>query len=423
MAAPPSAANSVVPDPEVVARLGLDARAGRRRWLARALLALIVAGAAALGVQQYLARRAAGAPPKFATAAVARRTVEVVVTATGTLQGLGTVEVGAEVSGKLIAVHVDYNDTVKQGQVLAEIDPEQLRAAVAEATARVQEADAAVRQSEATRKETAAAAERAQVQAAQGLISKAELDTALAAAERATASVASARAGATLARATLESARSRLAKTRIVSPIDGVVLSRLVEPGQTMTAGFQTPLLFKIAEDLRRMSLHVFVDEADIGRAREGQPATFSVDAYPGKVFPSSVLELRNEARIEQNVVTYEAVLAVDNSESLLRPGMTATATIIAGRRENVLTVPNAALRFTPPREQQGGLGPPPAQQVVARALGKKQVFVLRDGKPVAVEVVPGASDGSVTEIVSGPLSAGTEVIVDLTETATERQE
>jgi HlyD family secretion protein len=295
---------------------------------------------------------------------------------------------------------------------------------VSEATARVQEADAAVRQSEATRKETAVAAERAQVQAAQGLVSKAELDTALAAAERAAASVASARAGATLTRATLESARSRLEKTRIVSPIDGVVLSRLVEPGQTMTAGFQTPLLFRIAEDLRRMSLHVFVDEADIGRTREGQAASFSVDAYPGKVFASSVLELRNEAKIEQNVVTYEAVLAVDNSGSLLRPGMTATATIVAGRREDVLTVPNAALRFTPPREEQsGGLGPPPVKQLGARALGKKQVFVLEGGQPVAVEVVPGASDGSVTEIISGKLAAGTQVIVDLTEGAAEKEQ
>jgi HlyD family secretion protein len=164
----------------------------------------------------------------------------------------------------------------------------------------------------------------------------------------------------------------------------------------------------------------VFIDEADIGRTREGQPASFTVDAYPGKVFASKVIELRNEPKTEQNVVTYEAVLAVDNSESLLRPGMTATATIVAGRRENVLTVPNAALRFSPPREERSGIGPTPAQQFGARAAGTKQVYVLPGDKPVAVQVVAGASDGRVTEILGGGLKAGTPVIVDLSEAATE---
>ena len=415
----PRAASTDRPDrdPEVAASLGLDRKTTAGAWVVRGVLILALAAAAAWGVMRYLDHRAESRKPRFETAPASRRNIEMAVTATGTVKGLRTVEVGTEVSGKLMAVHVDFNDVVQKGQLLAEIDPTQPKSAVAEAAARVREADAALRQAEATRKETAQAAQRARPLAAQKLISNAELDAASAAAERAEANVASAGAGATLARATLDSSRQRLEKTRILSPIDGVVLSRLVEPGQTVTAGFQTPLLFKIAEDLRRMRLHVFIDEADIGRARQGQSATFTVDAYPGKSFPSSVLELRNEPKTEQNVVTYEAVLAVDNTALLLRPGMTATATIVAGRHEDVIAVPNAALRFVPPSdEKRRGFGPAaPAKKTVALAPGKKQVWILKAGKPVAIEVVAGASDGNVTEIVSGALQPGTQVIVDVT--------
>jgi HlyD family secretion protein len=215
-------------------------------------------------------------------------------------------------------------------------------------------------------------------------------------------------------RATLKSQVSRLDKTRIVSPIDGIVLSRLVEPGQTVTAGFQTPVLFKLAEDLRRMSLYVYVDEADIGRTREGQAASFTVDAYPDKVFPSKVLSLRNEPREDQNVVTYEAVLAVDNGELLLRPGMTATATIVAELRKGVLSVPNAALRFTPPslaREQ--------AQKPRGRGVWMLSAPAGARGEEPAPRFVPlktGASDGQRSEVLSGALRAGDELLVDVIE-------
>ena len=310
----------------------------------------------AFGVQRYLDQRAVQARPTYELKKVARGTIDLVVSATGTVKGLSTVEVGAEVSGKITKVHVGWNDPVEVGQLIAEIDPEQLKAALDEASARVKEADATIHRGA---RQNAASQRRATAQSAQGLIAKSELESITAAAERAEANVLSARASATLSRAALESARSRLAKTRVVSPIRGVVLSRLVEPGQTVTAGFQTPLLFKLAEDLKRMSLHVFIDEADIGRTKEGQPASFTVDAHPGKVFPSTVLELRNEPKTEQNVVTYEAVLEVDNSELLLRPGMTAVASIVAGRRENVLTVPSSALRFEPPTDAPRGFGRP----------------------------------------------------------------
>lgn len=407
-------------DPIVVAKLGLDKQPSALRRALQILLALAVLAGLGVAGQRYWVKRAESMRPTYELRKVERATIDLVVSATGTVKGLSTVEVGAEVSGKITKVNVGWNDPVEVGQVIAEIDPEQLKAALDEASARVREADATIRQSEATKKETAQAKERATAQAAQGLIAKSELESITAAAERAEANVLSARASATLARAALESSRSRLEKTRVVSPIRGVVLSRLIEPGQTVTAGFTTPVLFKLAEDLRRMSLHVFIDEADIGRTKEGQKASFTVDAYPGKVFPSTVLELRNEPKTEQNVVTYEAVLEVDNSELLLRPGMTATASIVAGRRENVLTVPSAALRFVPPVDSPRGFGQSEQKAMSNKPVATKKVWVLeasdKGPKPVAREVVSGASDGSLTELVSGPLREGDEVVVDVTE-------
>jgi HlyD family secretion protein len=407
-------------DPSVVAKLGLDRQPSIARRALQWLLALAVLAGLGVAGQRYWVKRAESMRPTYELKKVERGNIDLVVSATGTVKGLSTVEVGAEVSGKVTKVNVGWNDPVEVGQVIAEIDPEQLKAALDEASARVREADATIRQSEATKKETAQAKERATAQSAQGLIAKSELESITAAAERAEANVLSARASATLARAALESARSRLEKTRVVSPIRGVVLSRMIEPGQTVTAGFQTPILFKLAEDLKRMSLHVFIDEADIGRTKEGQPASFTVDAYPGKVFPSTVLELRNEPKTEQNVVTYEAVLEVDNSELLLRPGMTATASIVAGRRENVLTVPSSALRFVPPAIGPKGFGGPEHKAMSNKPVLTKKVWVLESSeqgpKPVARDVVTGASDGSLTELVSGPLREGDEVIVDVTE-------
>jgi HlyD family secretion protein len=223
--------------------------------------------------------------------------------------------------------------------------------------------------------------------------------------------VASAAASATLARATLSQARSRLDKTNIFSPISGIVLSRRVEPGQTVTAGFQTPLLFRLAQDLTQMRLNVDIDEADVGRVNEGQEATFTVEAYPERTFRSRVISLRNEPKASQNVVTYQAVLSVENQERLLRPGMTCTATILAATRKDVLLVPNGALRFSPPASAGGqepktvGTNPDPTK--------RQRVWVLRANAPAPITVRAGATDGSVTEIVSGDVTPGTEVIVE----------
>jgi HlyD family secretion protein len=373
-------------------------------------LALVLVGA------RVVRSRAAATGPTYETAKATRADVRVTVTATGTLEAITTVEVGAEVTGRLLTVLVDANDAVKKGQLLAEIDPEQLRASADEARAQVASADAAIRQAEATRVESQKAAARARQQAKQGLVADKDLESAEAAAERAEAALQSAVAAATVARATLTSARSKLDKTKIIAPIDGLVLSRHVEPGQTVTAGFSTPLLFKLAQDLTQMRLNVDVDEADMGRIREGQEASFTVEAYPERAFSSRVTSLRNEPKTSQNVVTYQGVLSVDNTERLLRPGMTCTATILSDTRKDVLVVPNAALRYAPPI--LGGPGGGPHKEVGAtRDAGKKQrVWVLKAGKPEPIPVRAGATDGAVTEIVSGDVTPGTEVVTDMRE-------
>lgn len=411
-------------DPELVKTLGLQGRSRAVGLIVRALLVLALIGAAAFGVQRYRERAARDAEPTYKTAAVSREDVRVTITATGTLKGLNTVEVGAEISGKVTVVHVDWNDRVAKGQVLAELDPEQARATLDEANARVSEADASIRQAHATLIEAKQTAARATAQIGQGLVSQKELEAARAAEARADANLASAKASAVVARAALKSAQSRLEKTTILSPIDGMVLSRTVEPGQTVTASLQTPVLFKLAEDLERLSLNVFIDESDVGRAKEGLAASFTVDAYPGRVFPSKVLSLRNEAKVEQNVVTYEAVLAVDNRELLLRPGMTATATIVAETHRDVVAVPNAALRWKPEvakvisglnlRPRAPKQAPPPAEK------GARRVFVLEGGVPKPLTIKTGASDGRVTEVVGGTLAPGRQVIVDAIDKANE---
>jgi HlyD family secretion protein len=355
----------------------------------------------------------------YVTAQVTRGDVRVTVTATGTLSALGAVDVGSEVSGRVQNVYVDYNQRVTKGQVLAEIDPVELKAAAAQASAQLAANRAAITTAEATLFETAQALNRARTQVEQGLVATKDLETANAAHARAEAAVASAKANATLAAANVSSATWKLTKTKIVSPIDGVVLSRSVASGQTVAAAFQTPVLFKLATDLAALELNVQVDESDVGRVREGLSAEFRVDAYAERVFTSRVRSVRNEAKTSSNVVYYEAILTVDNSERLLRPGMTATATIASEVHENVLRVPNSALRFEPP--VVGGL-PGGAQPTTPAALppGVKRVYRLgTDGRTLApVQVTPGASDGINTEIGATTLAPGQNVIVDVDDVA-----
>ncbi|HEV8241532.1 MAG TPA: efflux RND transporter periplasmic adaptor subunit, partial [Thermoanaerobaculia bacterium] len=338
-------------DPEVEAQLGLGETSGsrtRRTWIRRGVWVL-VALALLGGLAWWRARGRAERAPKYVTAPVERGDLAVTVTATGTLSALDTVEVSSEVSGRVAEVLVDFNDRVRAGQTLAVLNPEQARARAQEAAAQVNAAAASLVRARATADESRRKLQRAQELSKAGLLSKDDLDTAQATARRADADVGSASAQVTVARASLADVSSALRKATIASPIDGIVLSRTVEPGQTVAASLQAPVLFTLARDLTQMKLEVKVDEADVGKVHEGDTANFTVDAYPGRTFVSRVESLRNVAVTDQNVVTYTAVLSVSNQDLALRPGMTATANIITEEKHGALLVPNAALRFTPP--------------------------------------------------------------------------
>ncbi|MBK8170285.1 MAG: efflux RND transporter periplasmic adaptor subunit [Sandaracinaceae bacterium] len=405
MSTPENSSSTREADPDVIRTLGMAKKSGARKWIVR-LLILAAAGALIFGAVVYFKKARLASAPTYTYVQARRSDVTVVVTATGTLRAMNTVQVGTEVSGRVQSVNVNFNDRVVRGQVLVELDPEQLRARVNEATANLALARAAVQQAQATLAEANQSAARIERLAAQHIASQADLDTARAALARGNAALASARAQERVAQANVSSAQTQLAKSIIHSPIDGVVLDRTVEPGQTVNGSFQTPVLLTLAEDITRMELHVDVDEADVGRVHEGQAATFTVAAYPGRSFSSRLVELRNAARSVQNVVSYEGVLLVDNQERLLRPGMTATVSIVADRHADVLVVPNAALRFVPTGFDM--------EEVRKRLGSDRHVWVARNGQPVAVAVQTGVSDGRVTEVRSGAVTAGMQLIVDV---------
>lgn len=391
-------------DPDVVRTLGLTKGSRSKTWARRIVLLLVLVGvgfAVVQGVRKMRARPA----PTFTYAESRRQDVTVVVTATGTLRAVNTVDVGTEVSGRVQSVNVNFNDRVTRGQVLVELDPEQLRARVNEAVANLSLARAAVQQAQATVAEATQTGARVERLAAQHIASDADLDTARATRARAEASLLSARAQERVAQANLSSAQTQLAKSVIHSPIDGVVLNRAVEPGQTVNGAFQTPVLLTLAEDITRMELHVDIDEADIGRVHEGQAATFTVAAYAERTFESRLVELRNAPRSVQNVVSYEGVLLVDNQERLLRPGMTCTVSIVSDRHEDVLVVPNAALRFVPMDRDM--------EEERKRLGTQHHVWVVRNGRPTPIAVVTGVTDGRFTEVRSGDIRPGQQLIVD----------
>ncbi len=415
-------------DDAALTALGLEAPPKRRAlWIGAAVVLAL-----ALAFAGYRATRKDDGP-RYRTAPVTRGDLAVTITATGTVKGLDTVEVGPEISGRILRVHVEKNAQVKQGDLLVSLDTEQLAARVEEASAQVQAAEAAVRNARATAAEARQKARRAGELAGKGLVSRDEHETAEASLLRADAAVATAEAQLTVSRATLKASRSALSKAEIRAPMDGVVLSRSVEPGQTVAASLQTPVLFVLAKDLTKMALHVQVDEADVGAVQAGQPATFTVDAHPGKRFEAVVKDVSfyptAQAATASAVVTYEAELLVDNKDLLLRPGMTATASIATAQRKGVLLVPNAALRFAPPEVtaarrpgpsfglpgmRRGGNNRPRQQPKDAQPGG--EVWVLEAGQPVSVPVRAGPTDGRHTELLEGELAEGAEVLVDLVE-------
>ena len=399
----------------------------RLLWLAGALVVLVGAG-----LLFFLpGEQAAG--PRYRTEPATVGTLVVKVSATGNLQPTNNVQVSSEQSGIVTEVLVDDNDRVVKDQVLARLDLSKLEDAVAKSRASLVAAEAQVLQAEATVAEARAALARfRQVAELSGgkVPSRAELDTAEANLKRAEAGEASARASVTQARANLQSDVTNLGKATIRSPIDGVVLTRSVEPGQTVAAMFQAPVLFTLAEDLAKMELQVDIDEADVGQVEVGQQATFGVDAWPGRKYSGVITRVGYGSQTKDGVVSYPTVMAVANDDLSLRPGMTGTADIVTVTREDALLVPNAALRFSPATAGPAATGPgggfvgklmprPPRQAPKVQAPpsdGKPRVWVLRAGQPTPVEVQTGASNGQLTEITGGPLEAGAEVITETLE-------
>jgi HlyD family secretion protein len=311
-------------------------------------------------------------------------------------------------------VAADYNDRVTKGQVLAVVNTDQLRAQIEQSRASLAVARAAVQQAEATLAEVAPQTARAESLYARTMISAQDVEGARAALARAAAARASAAAQLEGARAALDVQQTALRKATIRAPIGGIVLERSVERGRTVTAAFQTPVLFVLAADLARMTLSLDVDEADIGQVANGQTAEFSVDAFPDRIFTASVRSVRNAAKTVNGVVTYQAILDVANPELLLRPGMTATARIATARVSDVLLIPNAALRFSPESEAAGASAPSPVIAEAARATTGKErrVWTLRDGKLAVIPVTVGMSDGQWTELTGGNLEAGATLVV-----------
>jgi HlyD family secretion protein len=399
----------------------------QRRWLWAG-----VAGAVLLvaGVAWWWSSRSANATPSYSTQPVARGALTLTVTANGTVQPTRSINIGSELSGTVLKVNVDVNDRIKKGQVLVVLDTAKLRDQILRSQAAVASAQARAEQAAATTREAQAVLGRLEAVAllSGGKVpSKAELDAGRAALARAVADDGSARAGISDARAALSTDQINLSKASITAPADGVVLTRTVDPGNAVAASLQAVTLFTVAEDLARLRLWVYVDESDVGVVKVGQNATFTVSAYPSRPFPARITRVGFGSTITDNVVTYLTYLDVDNTDLSLRPGMTATATIVATERSDALLVPNAALRFAPTAAVQAkkgiasgiAFGPPKTESRRkgaadgASTANARQVWVLpaQGQPPVAVAVQPGISDGRMTEIIGGDLKVGMQVI------------
>jgi HlyD family secretion protein len=393
----------------------------------RAVTVAAVVGALLVAVVAWrIARRPA--PPSWETVQVDRGPVVARVTASGTLSALVTVQVGSQVSGRIQSILVDFNSRVRRGQLIARIDPQLFEAAVEQARANLMAAEGNLLKAKAQAADADRQAQRTRALADQKLVAVADAETAESTAEAARASVAAAEGSVAQARASLNQAKVNLGYTSIVSPTDGVVISRNVDVGQTVAASLQVATLFVIAEDLARMQVNTSVSEADVGKLTAGMPATFTVDAYPGERFEGTVRQVRNAATTVQNVVTYDAVIDVANPELRLRPGMTANVTFVWAERKEALRLPNAALRFRPPEgllpaAPQGGGRPAaggkggngaPREPGARDAPNRRTVWLLRDGRPSPIEVTVGVTDGSFTEVLEGSLAPGDACIVDV---------
>lgn len=354
---------------------------------------------------------------RYTTGKVTKGNLTTTVSATGNVQPTKRVDIGSELSGTVTAVFADENDIVRAGQVLAQLDVTKLRDEVARTTATLDAAVARVAQAAATFEEArdSLARHRQASMLSNGKVPAATaIEAAEAAYERASADRTSAEASVREMRAVLRTNETNLRKASIRSPIDGVVLTRAVEPGQTVAAAFQAPVLFTLAQNLTQMELEVDIDEADVGQVRAGQSATFGVDAYPNRRYQSDVSRVAMGSQTKEGVVSYKGTLAFTNADGSLRPGMTATTEIVTDNRSDVLMVPNAALQFIPTSTQEkSGFFAPPSGSPKRVGGGSPRVWILREGTPVALPVTPGTSNGRFTEVTGSGVQAGLDVIIE----------
>lgn len=425
-----------------------------KRWIPRLIvLAVVLAGAAFLIIKRPWAKRPT--PITYSTVQVSKGNIAAQVTANGTLSAKGTVQVGAQVSGRITELYADFNDKVTKGQIIAKLDEQVLAAQITSVSASLALANANVNKAQVALSDADRQLKRQRTLQEQQLVAGATVEAAEVAYDTAKASLLAAKAQAQQAAAQLAQAKTNLSYATIYSPVDGVVLSRAVEKGQTVQSSMTAPTLFTIAEDLTVMQIDTAVSEADVGLLKDGMDAQFTVDAFPGKTFKGKVRQVRNAPTTTQGVVTYDAVIDVDNKELNLRPGMTANVTFVLAQVADAVKIPNSALRFKPTREQmqalrgEGGGGPgrgsgrrgnrgsgsgegsgpsPFAQTggstppwmggdggVRMRDFGdKKPVWKLVDGKPKMVLVKPGLTDGSATEMVEGDLQPGDQLVTEI---------
>lgn len=404
---------------EIEAKLAAGGRQGHRgRWLA----GLVLVAAVAAGGWYFLAGSGSGGV-SYRTGEVTRGDLLVTVTATGTIEPTNTVEISSELSGTLAAVNVDFNDAITAGEVLARLDTTKLEAQLAVTRASQDAAEAQLLSAEATLSEAEDSFATVASLDTRGLITHSDYASAKATLARARAAKAVAAANVDLARANTEAQEAELEKACICSPINGVVLDVAAEPGQIVASSFSAPTLFTIAEDLAQMELQVDVAEADIGLIEVGQAATFSVEAYDMRDFPATITQVRFASEVTDGLVTYKAILAVDNPDLTLRPGMTAVAEIAVAHETDALLVPNAALRYAPPEtsededDGEGGGGflsmmmPDRPDSTSSAGVDRNTVWILRAGTPVEVAIEAGESDGTRTAIRAGDLAIGDAVI------------
>jgi HlyD family secretion protein len=378
--------------------------------------------------------------PPYITATVQSGDITQIVTATGTLSAVTTVQVGSQVSGTIDKLYADFNTQVKAGQVVARLNQDKFNAAVDQARANLAAAHANVAKAKVSVDDTKRTLDRNKQMMKQELLAQSEMDAAQTAYDAAVAQYEVNGAQVNQAQAALNQSMVDLNNTVIHSPVDGIVVSRNIDVGQTVAASLQAPVLFLIANDLRKMQVDTNVSEGDVGNVWVGQEVHFTVDAYPTRRFQGKVLQVRNAAIMVQNVVTYDAVVGVDNDELLLKPGMTANVEFLVSQKNSVLKVPNAALRFRPPSERQptqvaanqgtarnagagaaggtrrpgGGTGGQGQRSREGGANRPGTVYVLRDQQAIPVRVRLGISDGSFTEIAGGEIKPNDLVIIAL---------